>query len=51
MVLYFFEVFSLICWECKTGTCVFDESNTNLGVETKCKGNYPVCAKQDFGKV
>ena len=48
-IIFFFLVYPLICWECKTGLCVFDETNTNLGVETICKGNNPVCAKQDFG--
>ena len=42
-------VLSLKCWECTTGTCVFDESNTNFGVEKTCKGINPVCAKQEFG--
>ena len=47
---FLFKVLPLRCWECKTGSCVFDESNKNIGIEIECNGKDPVCAKQDFGK-
>ena len=48
--VFLLKVFSLRCWECKSGSCVFDDSNTNIGIEIDCNGKDPVCAKQDFGK-